>query len=241
MIIDLSVALAADLPCNWPGLPPFAATETMRLVDDDVYSRSLVMEEHCGTHADAPNHIANADGVAVGDASIDLLALDSFYGRARVADLRGVRGTRPGESPWITPDMVTATLPSPLQPGDALLVRTGWSDERYLPGAGGKHYVAAPLAGREPAWPALQPGTIAAVHDLGVRLIGVDTPSLGAAHDPLPPHRAALGRRVAVVENLTRLGDVPADAMFLFLPLKIASGSGAPGRAIALTREAEIA
>jgi isatin hydrolase len=241
VIIDLSVTLSDELPCDWPGVPPFRASVTMSIEDDDVFSRSLVMEEHCGTHADAPNHIADVDGLPVGSTSIDAMSMDRFCGPARVVDLHHVVGDTKGESPWITPEILDAALDRPLEPGDALLINTGWSDERYRPYPIGERYVASSLAGTEPGWPALHPFTIERAAYRGVRLIGVDTPSLGATHDPLPPHRAALSRGIVVVENLTRLSDVPDDALFMFFPLKIANGSGAPGRAIAMTFDSAIA
>ena len=235
MIIDLSVTVSADLPCDWPGLPRFRAVPTMSLENDEVYSRSMVMEEHCGTHADAPNHIADLSGRPLRPVSIDQINMDRFCGPARVADVRHVIGQTKGESPWIMPDDLDAALARPLAAGDALLVNTGWSDERYQPYPAGERYVGAPLAGTEPGWPALHPDTIAEVARVGIRLIGLDTPSLGATHDALAPHRAALGRGLVVVENLTRLADVPDRSLFMFFPLKIADGSGAPGRAIAMT------
>jgi kynurenine formamidase len=48
-------------------------------------------------------------------------------------------------------------------------------------------------------------------------------------------HYAALGRGMPFVESLTNLGVLlPRGAIFIFLPLKIVGGSGAPERAIAL-------
>jgi kynurenine formamidase len=44
-----------------------------------------------------------------------------------------------------------------------------------------------------------------------------------------------LAANVVLVENLTGLGALPPrGATFAFLPLKLAGGSGAPGRAIGL-------
>jgi kynurenine formamidase len=238
MIIDLSVTLSDDLPCDWPGMPRFSASVTSSFESGDVFSRSLVIEEHCGTHADAPNHIALGDEFSVRPIGIDAMSMDRFCGPARVADLRHVTGDTKGESPWITPEDLDAALDAPLQAGDVLLINTGWSDERYQSFPAGERYVAAPLAGTEPGWPALHPFTVERAAYAGVRLIGVDTPSLGATHDPLPAHRAALGRGIAVVENLIRLADVPDKSLFMFFPLKVAQGSGAPGRAIAITTDA---
>jgi kynurenine formamidase len=238
-IIDLSVPIAPDLPCGWPGLPPFHAVHTLDLEPDNVFSRSLTVEEHLGTHADAPNHIADEHGGAPASTTIDEVPLERFVGPALVLDVRHVRGGDAGVSPWIEPrevEELERAQPGALV-GTVLLVRTGWSDEYYRPSPAGNAYVLDAVEGRAPGWPALHPYTITRAVDLGVTTIGVDAPSLGAAHDPLPPHRAALTRGIGVVENLRNLGQVPTGSTFVFLPLYVVGGSGAPGRAVALARQ----
>jgi arylformamidase len=70
------------------------------------------------------------------------------------------------------------------------------------------------------------------VAERGIRLVGVDAPSV----DPfdsleLPAHRVLLGRNVVIVENL-RLGQVlPGDYNLVCLPLKVAGADGSPVRA----------
>lgn len=67
----------------------------------------------------------------------------------------------------------------------------------------------------------------------GVRLVGVDGPSIDpVASRELPSHRILLGAGIAVVENL-RLEGVPRGAGTLYcLPLAIAAGDGAPARVL---------
>ncbi len=67
----------------------------------------------------------------------------------------------------------------------------------------------------------------------GVRLVGIDTPSVDAfAAEDLPVHRRLLGREVAILEGL-RLGDVPAGMYELIaLPLKLVGFDGSPVRAV---------
>jgi kynurenine formamidase len=87
-------------------------------------------------------------------------------------------------------------------------------------------------------WPAPTTALIDAIADRGVSVIGVDAPSVGAAHDPVPGHRAALGRGVLLLENLSNLSALPPrGATFIFLPLSIVGGTGGPGRAVAFIPE----
>lgn len=234
-IVDLSLHLAGDLPCSWPGLPPFEATVTLDLAADAVFSRSLRIEEHCGTHADAPCHIADADGAPVGLLTLDRVPLEHLAGPARVIDCRETVPAEPGISPWLDASIVHdyEARTGSLRAGDAVLLWTGWSDATYRPLPEGRAYCAAPLAGETAGWPAPTVELVDLLGTRGVRVFGLDTPSLGAAHDPFPAHRAALGRGITPVEGLTGIGRVTAGALFCFLPLPIRDASGSPGRAVA--------
>jgi isatin hydrolase len=239
-IVDLSVSLAADHPCWWPELAPFAATPTYRLEDGGVASRSLRVEEHCGTHVDAPCHIADETGSPTRAVTLDGVPLDALCGRARVIDVRSTRGTVDGESPWIDADVLEAfeSASGAVVRGDAVLLWSGWSDEHYRPLPDGLAYAQRPLAGETPGWPAPTGDFIEALADRGVTLIGVDTPTLGALQDTFTPHRAALRRGVNPVEGLTNLGAICGRAArFLFLPLPVLGATGAPGRAIAMLED----
>jgi kynurenine formamidase len=72
----------------------------------------------------------------------------------------------------------------------------------------------------------------------GVGTIGVDTASIdpGTSKD-FPVHRLAAANNVAVLEDLANLAELPATgATVIALPMKIAGGSGAPTRVIAIAR-----
>jgi arylformamidase len=80
---------------------------------------------------------------------------------------------------------------------------------------------------------ALSPELIARLHDRGVRLVGIDTPSV----DPfpskdLPCHRACLERDMAILEGIV-LSNVPEGVYELIaLPLKLAGFDASPVRAV---------
>lgn len=79
------------------------------------------------------------------------------------------------------------------------------------------------------------------VLDQGVMPIGIDCPSIGAVENALDAHLTGLNRGAVYVESLTRLDTLPVrGALFVFLPLNLVGGSGAPGRAIAFIPKCDV-
>ncbi len=79
----------------------------------------------------------------------------------------------------------------------------------------------------------LSPEVIHALADLGVILVGIDTPSIDpSTNKGLESHKAILDREVSVLEGLV-LDDVSAgDYQLIALPLKIKDADASPVRAI---------
>ena len=256
-VADLTLPLDETLPCTWPGHMPYRATVWTWFADrpDDpqpvhaqtgghYQTRWLVVDEHAGTHLDAPKHFVPPPGSglphagpagAVGVADVPLLAAS---GPAALIDVRELDGqAAPGQSPVITPGHVTRfeAEHGPLQSGDIVLFRTGW-DARYRPGPDGAAYGADVLTtGRLPGWPAPEPATMELIRDRGVTCVGTDGLSIGPAEGGAPTHLAGLPFGLTFVEALGHLGPVPPrGAFFLFLPLRLIGGTGAPGRALAV-------
>jgi arylformamidase len=84
-----------------------------------------------------------------------------------------------------------------------------------------------------PAFTAFDPRTIAWLATLGVRLVGIDTPSVDPADSKtLDSHRQLLAHDMRVLENLV-LDEVPAgDYELIALPLKLSDADASPVRAI---------
>ena len=255
-LVDLSVTLSERLPCSWPGHVPFAHKSWSWFADVDLpiaqdccslgpYNTSfLLIDEHCGTHLDGPTHFIPPPGSGLpwsgplGDVTAEQLDLARLIGPAAVVDVRFLAGkSQPGVSPRITTEHLRAAerRDGRFQSSDIVLLLTGWS-QRYLAGAPGKAYVFDPLVrATSPGWPALEPEGAALLAERGVSTVGIDAPSMGAVDDGAPVHREGLSRGLLFIEMLASLQALPArGALFLFLPLKIAGGSGAPGRAVAL-------
>jgi arylformamidase len=85
----------------------------------------------------------------------------------------------------------------------------------------------------DPGFTAIAPATIDRLHAAGVRLIGVDTPSLDPADSKtLDSHQRVRAHGMAILEGIV-LDDVPAgDYELIALPLKIRGGDASPVRAV---------
>lgn len=69
--------------------------------------------------------------------------------------------------------------------------------------------------------------------ETGVRLVGIDSPSVDAPASPhLPVHRALLKAGMVIVENLALNGVTPGSYWLACLPLKIEGCDGAPARVV---------
>ncbi|HLI91525.1 MAG TPA: cyclase family protein [Ktedonobacteraceae bacterium] len=254
-VVDLSVIVSPDLPCAWPTHMQHVAKVWNYYAPLDERQGSIpsvapyqtrfwIIDEHCGTHFDAPTHFipppdsklpwANEFGLQTGEK----VPLADLRGPAVTIDLTFLSGQGSnGESPWITPEHIQdwERRHGDIQPGEVVLLYTGW-DERYVTGPQGDAYCKAPLVFKQgPGWPAPSVPAVLYLHKRGVRCLGIDAPSIGAAHDGVPAHQEGLSRGMRYVELLTGLQHLPPrGAYFIFLPVKVAGATGGPGRAIAL-------
>jgi isatin hydrolase len=244
-VVDLSLPLAEDLPCSWPGNVPYQH-KVFDWYAKGFHTRWLMLAEHTGTHFDAPSHwVPPLDsGLAgagpAGAISTHDVPLEQLSGPAVVIDLTpSIPQAEPGTSPPIEVEALQAfeREHGRIEAGEVVLLRTDW-DRRYVTGDEGRRYVSDCVAGREAAWPAPTAETVSFLVERGVRCLATDTPSVGAAEDGYPAHIAGLAHGLVYVEGLTGLAELPVrGAIFVFLPLPIRDGSGAPGRAICLVEE----
>jgi kynurenine formamidase len=254
-IIDLSVIVSPDLPCSWPThmqhntkvwnyYVPLHERQGQVPSVGPYQTRFWLIDEHCGTHFDAPTHFipppdshlpwAGEAGLQTGEK----VPLQDLCGPAVTVDVTQLAGQgAPGESPWITAAHIHAweDQHGQIQAGEVVLLYTGW-DQHYLSGPKGNAYCLAPLLLQQgPGWPAPDVEAVLYLHSRGVRCLGIDAPSIGATHDGVPAHQEGLSRGMRYVELLTGLNQLPPrGAYFIFLPVKVAGSTGGPGRAIAL-------
>jgi kynurenine formamidase len=255
-VVDLTVALSEELPGAWPTHMPFQRKLYNYFANNPdqhqptfgfrgpYHTAVLTLDEHCGTHVDAPAHFIPPpdsglpNAAEIGAQTLEKLDLAKMMGPAAVIDVTELTGQgEGGVSPEILPEHITRweTQHGELRPEDIVLFRSDW-DQFYVPMPEGSAYVLDPfLLQKGPGWPTPGIPALQLLLDRGVTTIGLDGVSVGASHDGVPPHVFGLSRGMMYVELLANLKDVPArGAFFIFLPIKIAGGSAGPGRAVAL-------
>ena len=164
---------------------------------------SYTTSPHVGTHADAPLHVRD------GWPGSHELPLDAFYGRAAVVDVTG-----------ITEVIEVETLANSIGDGniERLLLRTGCTIG----------------SGSFPeSWPALSEACARILLGRGLRLLGVDTPSVDERHSKsLPVHKMIFSGNACILENLDLRRIPPGTYELMAFPVKIMSLDAAPVRAI---------
>lgn len=207
-LIDVSLALSPALPV-WPGDPPLAIAPASRIAKGDAANVSrLDLGTHTGTHCDPPRHFLD------GGRTVDQLDLAVLLGPALLLDLTAVRGAIGAA------DLDAAGVP----PGvERLLLKTA-NSRRWAAGSTTFDQDFVGVAPDGARW----------LVEHRVRLVGIDALSIERfdTTPDYPVHHALLGAGIVVVEGLDFSRVEAGRYTFLFLPLKIADGDGAPGRAV---------
>ena len=204
---------------------------------------------HVGTHVDALAHVSHEGllygGVDAAEAQagggfavLGIHELPPFVGRGLLLDVPALLGVDICEGGH---EITVAELESavgrqgtPIQPGDAVLVRSGWGanfhdPERYL--------------GTDTGVPGVGEAGAQWLADQGAALVGADTLAFeclpaGQGHALLPAHRVLLVERgINIIEALD-LDQVAAEEVYEFVfvlsHLNIYGATGAPVRPLAL-------
>ena len=210
-LLDISIPFAQHIPV-WPGDTPFSCGWTARREDgSSVNLASLHCSAHAGTHADAPLHVESAWGAS------ETLPAAAFVGDAVVVALPDDHEThREIDASLMARLLHDAGAPT------RVLLRTGYS-------------VASGIF--PDTWPVLDEGAATWLVQQGVRLFGVDAPSVDArTSTTLPVHHALFSSGAFVLENLA-LGAIPAGRYTLLAqPLLVVGADAAPVRALLRAR-----
>jgi kynurenine formamidase len=228
-LVDLTHALNSRNP-YWPGpgYEPFKFEIFATLEKDGVLSGKFSMDEHTGTHLDAPNHFV------AGQASIDQIPLKQLFGPAVVVDVRN-KVTSNADYQLSTSDLMMYEQVHGRIPDNAVVfMYTGWDDrwpdyDRYK-NADNNKVLHFPGFSAEVAKFLVEERNIAG--------IGIDTLSVdyGMSKDFMV-HHICLGKGKYHLENVANLASLPAaGAWTIIAPIKIENGTGGPTRIIGLLK-----
>ncbi len=204
---------------------------------------------HVGTHVDALAHVSHQGQLYGGEDAAEAQAggsfavlgineLPPFVGRGVLLDIPGLLGVEICDGGYeITVaelEAVIARQDSPVQPGDAVLVRSGW----------GAHFDDPPrYLGVETGVPGVGEAGARWLADQGAALVGADTLAFecipaGQGHALLPAHRVLLVERGVNIIEAMDLDSLAADGIYQFVfvlaHLNISGATGAPVRPLAL-------
>lgn len=225
-IVDLTHKVEANIP-----LLPFQSPilfEDLVNYEQGALVRRFTLDEHQGTHADAPAHFVP------GGLTIDQLPVETLITHAYLADLRG-KVVADSDHKISTDDVVEfeERVGTRIQ-GGLFVAYTGWSVRWKDPAA----YYGLDKVGN-PHFPGfLMSAVDFLIRERGIAGIAIDGPSVdgGTAAD-FPVHTQALRDGLIFVENLCSLEEIEEPQFGIVIaPLKIMGGSGAPARVFALTR-----
>ena len=208
-IYDISRTLSDDLP-PWPGDKAFRYQLNGRIAEgSSVNVGSIEMSLHNGTHGDASYHFDDNGW------TMEQAKLATYFGPALVVDLTAKY------SGVTMPQIAIADLQhvgDALRDAPRLLLKTGvWKDAKLFPA---RIPVVAPDV---PAW----------LEGRGVKLLGLDVPSVDEIEaKKLVNHHALGAAGISIIESLELSAIEAGRYNFVALPLKILGGDGSPVRAI---------
>jgi kynurenine formamidase len=222
-VVDLSQTLEEHAP-NYPTHSKFYHNLWSSYWHGDrSLTYQVTMNEHSGTHVDAPAHFIS-DAKPAAHVTIDRVPVDRLIGRGVRIDCRNIgAGETFAEAALAAWEKDHGSIAA----ADIVLFNFGWSS-RWALRPRHQSYIAD--------WPGVAMDTAEYLIRKRVAAIGVDTlsPDAPAALQSDPIHPRLLEQQVLIIENLCNLDQLPDFFVFLALPLKIGSGSGSPVRAVAL-------
>jgi arylformamidase len=204
---DISISLSATTP-EWPGDTPWSCGWTATIANGASVNLSTVTSSpHVGTHADAPLHVRD------GWPGSHELPLDAFYGPAILVDVSGLTGE-------INFDVIEPHIQGQLI--ERLLLKTG----------------STIASGSFPDdWPMLSESCARTLLGFGLRLLGVDAPSVDSKNSKsLAVHAMLFSGNAFVLENLDLRRTPPGPYDIIAFPVKMMSMDAAPVRAILLEK-----
>ncbi|MBN4060223.1 cyclase family protein [Planctomycetaceae bacterium AH-315-I19] len=203
MIYDITPAITEQLAV-FPGDTPASRRVLLDMnAGDGLTLSTLNATVHLGAHADAPSHYGR-DGN-----TIDEMPIELYLGPCQVITPKPA----PGGGHRLMPKDIAAPITEP-----RVLLRT---DSYPNP----EHF--------NTDFTAMSPELADHLAGAGVRLVGIDTPSVDTAGaKELVAHHALLRNNIAILEGIVLTGVPDGRYELIALPLKLAGFDASPVRAV---------
>ncbi|PZE20595.1 cyclase family protein [Paenibacillus xerothermodurans] len=218
-VIELSHTLEEHIPI-WPTHSRYQHTLWHSYWHgDEAVNYQILINEHNGTHVDAPAHFIREGPAHVW---INQMPIRTFFGPCTVLDLSFIGSLGVVEGGHI---QEWEQEHGAIDAGDVVLIHLGWS-KYWKKRPDDKQFVQD--------WPGIGKSAAEYLTEKKIKMIGVDTLAIDVfGSTDNPAHHTFLGSQIPIMENLNNLDKMPTRAYFIALPLPIAEGSGSPIRAVA--------
>ncbi|MGH9556890.1 MAG: cyclase family protein [Terriglobales bacterium] len=229
LVYDLTHPESEKFP-NWEGAEksPFEAKTLGNLERDGYFSRYICTQEHFATHMDAPAHFA------AGRWTVDQIPPERLVGPLVVLNVAPKIQSNADYQISVDDVALWEQANGKIPAGAIVLAHTGWAAR-----AGSmKNYRNADASGMM-HFPGFLPETAKFLVE-GRSVVGLGIDTLSVDYGPsktYPVHKYTAARSVYHLENVADLSRVPeAGAILVAAPAKLAGGSGAPVRILALVQ-----
>jgi kynurenine formamidase len=224
-IWDLTHTWGPDFPM-FPGAEQPSIEVIVTIETAGFYKNTLTLDEHTGTHMDAPIHFAE-DGT-----SADMLPPENFVAPLVVIDISDRAASDPDAQGMVDDILAWESANGQVPTGAFVALNAGWDAMVNDP----ESYLNVDAEG-VPHFPGWHPDTTAMlVNERDIVGMGVDTVSLdfGASTD-FGTHLTLLPAGKFGIENLANLGSAPATGAWVIIGgPKHVNASGGPSRVYAV-------
>lgn len=229
-LVDLTYPLSPE-GLYWPTGDAFEHEREGWTINEKGYwyaSGVFSSPEHLGTHIDAPIHFAE------GGLTLAEIPVDNLIGSGVLIDISDRCSTDADAT--LQPEDLEAwegqygAIPT----GAVVIVRSGWA--RFWPDWNAYYGSDTPEDVTTLHFPGISEAAATVLAERGVAGVGIDTASIDPGVSILFEAHQVLGAaNVFNLENLTNIESLPAAGFAVIaMPMKIADGTGAPTRVVAL-------
>ncbi|XP_028404714.1 uncharacterized protein LOC114527258 [Dendronephthya gigantea] len=238
-LIDMSFPYEKNM-VTWPGFLPFNISLFYRGPVGKapfMIAFDIILNEHTGTHIDAPLHFAE------GKASVDEIPPENLIAKAIVVNI-SEQVTKDRDYALTVDDLKNWERKHGVIPdGCVVFVLTGlgkyWGDfDKYM---GTTTKTNGSMATPDFHWPGFHKDAAQwLVDNRKIKGIGIDSRSFDPGESKsFPAHQIFLGNNIYGLESVANIEELPVKGATVYvMPMKIKGGSGGPTRIIAQTEPA---